>query len=194
MAENDPPGSPEERKHRFLDELLSNMKAHSANAKGENAYMPLGKNELERFQEQQRFNRSFPYERIERQLEQLKKEQDPDKQFYLALEMGREFLRVCERGNIKFLMIFKRLGFPLSYQDPITSQTGLTKAAASKARGSIRFLVSSGQCDYLKRDKHGRLASEIAYVFGGDPAVSRLLAIKQRKQADAQGVKLTRRP
>jgi hypothetical protein len=38
------------------------------------------------------------------------------------------------------------------------------------------------------------LASELAYLFGEDHAVTRWLRIDERKQAKAQGIKLTRRP
>ena len=61
-------------------------------------------------------------------------------------------------------------------------------------RKVLRVLVECGLCNFLLRDKGGRLASELAYLFGHDPAASRLLGIKERKQAEAQGLKLARRP
>ena len=56
------------------------------------------------------------------------------------------------------------------------------------------MLLDCGLCTLLLRDKGGRLASELAYLFGQDPAAARLLGSKERKQAEAQGIKLTRRP
>ena len=65
---------------------------------------------------------------------------------------------------------------------------------AAKARRVLRVLLDCGLCNFLLRDKGGRLASELAYLFGHDPAAARLLGIKESKQAEAEGTKLTRRP
>jgi Ankyrin repeats (3 copies) len=119
---------------------------------------------------------------------------EEDVKNHLMPELGREFLRACERGNPETLKIFIEHEMPLDYQDPQTGQTALHAAAAAQARQAVRLLVSTRQCDYLIRDKQGRLPSEMAYLYGRDPALARLLGNKERKQAAMQRIKLTRRP
>jgi uncharacterized protein len=108
--------------------------------------------------------------------------------------LGREFLHAAEHGNVLKVGAFIAENFPINYQDPLTGETALHAAAGAKARDVLRVLVASGQCNYLLRDKGGRFASELAFLYGDDPAAARLLHIKERTQAAAQGVKLTRRP
>jgi len=108
--------------------------------------------------------------------------------------LGREFLKAVERGNAPAVGAYIEEGFPANYQDRQTQETALHISAAVKARKVLRVLVDCGLCNFLLRDKGGRLASELAYLFGQDPAAARLLATKERKQAEAQGIKLTRRP
>ncbi|MCB9989306.1 MAG: ankyrin repeat domain-containing protein [Rhodospirillales bacterium] len=76
---------------------------------------------------------------------------------------------------------------------PGTGETVLHVAAATGARDALRLLIQIEGCDFLIRDNCGRLASEVAFVVGNDPAVARLLRIKERKQAKKQGVDLLRR-
>jgi len=108
--------------------------------------------------------------------------------------IGREFLKAAERGNASMVGAFIEEGFPANYQDRQTEEAALHISAAVRARKVLRVLIDCGLCNYLLRDKGGRLASELAYLFGHDPAAARLLGIKERKQAEAQGIKLTRRP
>ncbi|MGA7178908.1 MAG: ankyrin repeat domain-containing protein [Thiobacillaceae bacterium] len=108
--------------------------------------------------------------------------------------LGREFLKAAERGNAPMVGAFIEEGFPTNYQDRQSEETALHISAAVHARKVLRVLIESGLCNYLLRDKGGRLASELAYLFGHDPAVARLLGIKECKQAEAQGITLTRRP
>lgn len=112
----------------------------------------------------------------------------------MAVDLGDKFLRTAERGNPERLQAFIDNGFPVSYQCPTTGETALHVVSASKARKALRVLLKTNHCDFLLRDKKGRLASEMAFVYGDDPAVARLLRIKERKQAAVQGIKLTRRP
>lgn len=84
-------------------------------------------------------------------------------------------------------------GFPANYQGRLTGETALHISAATRAPGVLRVLVECGLCNFLLRDKGGRLASELAYLFGQDPAVARLLGTKERKQVEDQGIALTRR-
>jgi hypothetical protein len=46
-------------------------------------------------------------------------------------------------------------------------------------------LARQPDCNFILRDRHGRLPSELAYDFGNDPALSRYLTIKEFKQAKA---------
>lgn len=110
-----------------------------------------------------------------------------------AVSLGREFLRAAERGDEQSVRIFLMAGFPPNWQDPESGESALHVAAGSKARAVVRLLVETGFCDYLLRDAQGRLASELAYMHGEDPTVSRLLGIKERKQAEARGIALKRR-
>jgi len=110
-----------------------------------------------------------------------------------AVALGREFLIAAEHGDAATIMSFLNAGFPANWQDPETGEAALHVAAACKARKVLRILLDTGFCDYLLRDAQGRLASELAYLFGEDPAAARLLGNKERKQAEAQGVALKRR-
>jgi ankyrin repeat protein len=108
--------------------------------------------------------------------------------------LGREFLNAAERGNAPVVGAYIEEGFPVNYQDRQTQETALHISAGTRARKVLRVLLDCGLCNFLLRDKGGRLASELAYLFGHDPAVARLLGTKERKQAEALGTKLTRRP
>lgn len=108
--------------------------------------------------------------------------------------LGTEFMRAAARGNPGTIQVFVDAGMDVNVQDSATGQTPLHVAAASQARDACRVLIASGHCDFLLRDKQGRLTSEMAYLYGRDPALARLLGIKERKQAAAQGISLTRRP
>ncbi|MBV9693921.1 MAG: hypothetical protein JO261_09480, partial [Alphaproteobacteria bacterium] len=110
------------------------------------------------------------------------------------ISLGREFLKAARRGNPQMLGAFIEEGFPANYQSPQTGQTALHISAATKARMALRILVGCGRCDYLLRDHQGRLASELAYLFGEDRPATRWLRIHERRQAKAQRIKLTRRP
>ncbi|MCB9989305.1 MAG: ankyrin repeat domain-containing protein [Rhodospirillales bacterium] len=77
---------------------------------------------------------------------------------------------------------------------PGSGGTILHLAAALDARDMLRELIQEKDCDFLARDNQGRLASELAFIEGNDPAVARLLRIKERKQAESLGIRVTRRP
>ena len=108
--------------------------------------------------------------------------------------IGREFLHACERGNPETIKIFLDCGIDVNYQNPQTGQTALHASSAARARQAIRVLLASNQCDFLIRDNKGRLPSELAYLYGRDPALARLLGNLERKQAEGNDIKLTRRP
>jgi len=108
--------------------------------------------------------------------------------------LGRAFLQAAGRGNAPIVGAFIEEGFPVNFQDPLTGETALHACAATRGLGVLRILVGCGLCNFLLRDKGGRLASELAYLFGKDPAAARLLGIKESKQAVDRGITLTRRP
>jgi len=112
----------------------------------------------------------------------------------LTIDLGNEFLRAAECGDAPMLQMYIDEGFPTTWQDPETGETALHIVAACQGRKSLRVLLEHETCDFLLRDAKGRLASEMAYLYGEDSAIARLLGNKERKQADAQGIKLTRRP
>lgn len=103
------------------------------------------------------------------------------------------FLKAAERGNKKNVQKYIDEGISVNFQDPLTGETALHIAAACHARKVLRVLLKTDQCDFLLRDKQGRLASEMAFLYGRDVAVARLLGKKERKQGEAQGIKVTRR-
>jgi hypothetical protein len=107
--------------------------------------------------------------------------------------LGREFLHVARRGNLRMLSGFIEEGFPVNWQDNRNGQAALHVAAAAKARKALLVLSESSRCDFLLRDKEGRLASELAFLFGDDPAAARLLRIHERRQAAERGIALARR-
>jgi hypothetical protein len=108
--------------------------------------------------------------------------------------MGRKFINAAESGTTKIVRCYIEEGFPANWQDPLTGATALHGAASTRARPTLRVLVESGRCDFLLRDKQGRLASEMAFLYGDDPAAARWLRIHERRQAAARGISLARRP
>ena len=108
--------------------------------------------------------------------------------------LGREFIDAAETGSAQIVRVYIEEGFPANWQDPLTGESALHGAAGTRARAVLRVLVESGRCNFLLRDRDGRLASEMAFLHGDDPASARWLRIHERRQAAARGIKLTRRP
>lgn len=100
--------------------------------------------------------------------------------------LGRDWLDAARHGESAALIAFIEEAFPIGYADPRTGETALHAAAGSQARPAVRLLLPHWP-DFLIRDKRGRLASELAYLYGEDPAMARLLAITERKFAIAAG-------
>jgi ankyrin repeat protein len=104
----------------------------------------------------------------------------------------------CDENQIQYLL---GRGAPIDFTDPVTGATALHYAAAYVARPVLRVLLKHGRCNFLVRDNRGRLPSQLARQSGHDPAMARLLLIKEIKQAQAQGIdpeslykRSTRRP
>jgi hypothetical protein len=109
-------------------------------------------------------------------------------------QLVREFIRAAENGDEENLGHLIDQGVPVNFKDPLTGATALHYIAAYNARPAFRVLIKSKDLDYLVRDKRGRLASELAFAGGDDPAMGRLLRMKESKQAAAIGVRATLRP
>lgn len=112
----------------------------------------------------------------------------------LQQNKAEEYFGAVQRGDAETVSLLLKIAMPADFRHRKTNETGLHIAAACKARDVIRVLIRQPECDFLVRDKRGRLASELAFVYGSDPAVARLLRIKERQQALREGRELTRRP
>lgn len=103
---------------------------------------------------------------------------DPAKAFFSAAQTGEDELVEALLGE----------GLSVNLRDPETGATALHYAAENAARRVLRVLLKTGQCDFLAKDKEGRRPSELADIYGNDPAMARLLLRKEIEQARRQGV------
>ena len=110
------------------------------------------------------------------------------------IQLYKAFWRAVEYCDFATMKAFLELGGDPNLKRPRYGDTAIHMAAGSGARDAVRILMASGKCDHLIRDRHGNLPSDSAYLYGRDPALARLLSIKERKQAEAQGIVLTFRP
>ncbi|MBI1181522.1 MAG: hypothetical protein GC201_13280 [Alphaproteobacteria bacterium] len=108
------------------------------------------------------------------------------------VRLGREFIEAARDGDGDLVRAFMEEGFPMAWSEDRNRETALHAAAGSRARPAIRVLVQHWP-DFLIRDRRGRLASELAYLYGEDPAMAHLLGIKERKDALATGRPVARR-
>jgi hypothetical protein len=105
----------------------------------------------------------------------------------------REFIEAARGGDAALVRAFMEEGFPIALADRKTGETALHAAAGSQARPAIRVLIQHWP-DFKLRDNGGRLASELAYLYGQDPALARLLGKKEREAAAQTGSTIRRRP
>lgn len=105
----------------------------------------------------------------------------------IAERYGEEFLQAAERGDQHFFELYLAFGMPVNYQHPKTGETALHIAARRRARWIVRVLIRRSGVSYLIRDNQGRLASELAHLYGRDGAVTRLLGLKERAQGEKRG-------
>lgn len=106
----------------------------------------------------------------------------------IAERYGEEFLLAAERGDQHFFELYLAFGMPVNYQHPKTGETALHIAARRRARRIVRVLIQRPNVSYLIRDNQGRLASELAHLYGRDAAVARMLGLKERAQGEERGV------
>jgi len=106
-----------------------------------------------------------------------------------SLRLSRALLEAAQCGDANRIERLLADGAPVNPQDPSTGATPLHYAAAFRARPAFRTLLKSGKCDFLIRDRKGRLAWELASNTD-DSAMTRLLIRRTAKQAEAQGLPL----
>ena len=113
--------------------------------------------------------------------------------FVLAKTKAKEFFEAIQQGDTKTVSLLLKIAVPIDFRHHKTGETALHVAAACKARDVMRILIAHPDCDYLIRDYKGRLPSELAFLYGNDPTMARLLRIKERQQAARDEKVLTRR-
>lgn len=121
---------------------------------------------------------------------------NPDPEFLEAHRQGfgEAFLAAAKLGDRRAIARLRPIQkYVAQITDPRTGANALHYIASGGARPALRALLKNGEWDYLVRDREGRLASEIADAYGNDPAMARLLSLKEARQAKAQGLPPPRR-
>ena len=105
-----------------------------------------------------------------------------------------EFLRAAEHGDDETITRLIAQDVPVNMKERLTGAAALHYIAAHDARPALRAIMKSDKLDYLIRDRQGRLPSELAFVDGDDPAMAKLLRMKEERQATERGIEWTHRP
>lgn len=105
------------------------------------------------------------------------------------IALGRQLIEAANSYDAERAATLIERGALVNYRDPRTGETALHIAAETGNRPLFRVLIASGQCDHLIRDRQGRLASELADLFGDDTAMARLLMSKEAEQGRTKSVK-----
>ncbi len=84
--------------------------------------------------------------------------------------------------NTHYMRQWLDAGADPNFADGENRMTPLHFAAVHCYRPAIRLLLSTGKCDFTKKDGLERIAAEIAATSGQDAAVTRLLFKKFREQ------------
>jgi len=106
--------------------------------------------------------------------------------------LGKDWLDAARCGDAAAVRAYIEEGFPIWYRDRRTGENALHAAAGSQARTILRLLLPRW-AGFLVRDRQGRLASELAYLYGEDPAMARLLGSKERKEGESTSTVVRRR-
>jgi hypothetical protein len=106
--------------------------------------------------------------------------------------LGKDWLDAARCGDAAAVHAYIEEGFPILYRDKRTGENALHVAAGSQARTILRVLLPRWE-GFLVRDRQGRLASELAYLYGEDPAMARLLGSKERKEGESTSTVVRRR-
>jgi hypothetical protein len=107
--------------------------------------------------------------------------------------LGRDYLDAARCGDTATMRANIEEGFPATYQDKRTGETAMHVAAGSQGRTVMRFLLPLWE-GFTVRDRQKRLASELAYLYGEDVAMARLLGRKERQEAAQTASTIRRRP
>jgi hypothetical protein len=107
--------------------------------------------------------------------------------------LGRDYLDAARCGDTATMRAYIEEGFPATYQDKRTGETAMHVAAGSQGRAVLRFLLPLWE-GFTVRDRQQRLASELAYLYGEDMAMARLLGRKERQEAAQTASIIRRRP
>ena len=99
--------------------------------------------------------------------------------------------RMCEVDTIRELV---GDGVSINLVENGSGFTALHYAAARKGRRLRQFLLRNKNIDHLKRDRLGRLPSELAGTIAADLRVARQLRTRELAQAQERGITLTYRP
>lgn len=107
--------------------------------------------------------------------------------------LGRDYLDAARCGDIATMRAYIEEGFPATHRDTRTGETAMHVAAGSQGRSVLRFLLPLWE-GFTVRDRQMRLASELAYLYGEDVAMARLLGRKEREEAAQSASIIRRRP
>ncbi len=107
-------------------------------------------------------------------------------QLTLSKVLGRIFLKAIVENNTLVAEAILNEGVDLNYRDSSSGMTALHYVAASGFRPLLRILVKNENCNHLILDNKARVAAEVAFTSGSDPAIGRLLMKHFRRQYHVQ--------
>lgn len=92
------------------------------------------------------------------------------------------FFSAVEEGDALAMLALLERGIDPNIKRKIYGDTALHIAAAGNAKAVVRILAETGNCDFKMKDRKGLTAAQIAYMYGGNPALSRYLRLKAEEQ------------
>lgn len=109
-------------------------------------------------------------------------------------ETRKAFFRAARMCDVEEIREFVNNGVSINLVEKGSGFTALHYAAARQGRRLRQFLLRDKNIDHLKRDRLGRLPSELAGTIAADLRVARLLRTRELAQAQERGIALTYRP
>ena len=100
------------------------------------------------------------------------------------------FIRAAGAGDAKAVQRLIDSDVDVNASTKGAKLTAMHLAASHDARKTARVIAQSGKYDFLALDHKGQLASDLAYTQGGNPAMSRWLAMIEKGQAMNEGIQL----
>jgi len=113
-----------------------------------------------------------------------------DRTAAVAVRQGERLLDAARDAGPESLQSPIAEGAPINYPDPRNGATALHYIAAQGARPALRVLLKAGKLDFLAADDEGRLAAELAGLYGNDLPMERFLRAKAIRQAREAGLPL----